>query len=157
MRFSLALSSIACLGTLAVAQPAFADATVKVGELRCAVSGGLGLIITSSKEMNCTFRPSHGRAERYYGTIRKFGIDIGKTDRGTLIWGVFAPTRNPGHGALAGEYVGATASASVGVGVGANALVGGSNQAFTLQPFSAQTQRGIDLTGGVAALSLRSE
>ncbi|RFB75615.1 DUF992 domain-containing protein [Methylovirgula sp. 4M-Z18] len=150
------LKSIACVGFLAAAQPAFADATVKVGVLRCAVSAGLGMVITSSKEMSCIFQPSGGHTEHYYGTIRKFGIDIGKTDRGTLVWGVFAPSRTQEHGALAGEYVGVAASAAVGVGGGANALVGGSNQSFTLQPFSAQAQQGLDLTGGVAELTLRA-
>src|ERR1700691_5308649 len=75
----------------ALAAPAFADG-VKVGTLRCDVSGGLGLIITSSKEMSCVFRSAHGYREAYYGTIRKFGLDIGATGGGVLAWAVFAPT-----------------------------------------------------------------
>ena len=42
-----------------------------------------------------------------------------------MIWGVVAPTNNAGPGALAGDYVGATATVAAGLGVGANALVGG--------------------------------
>jgi hypothetical protein len=106
--------------------------------------------------MGCTFTSISGFTERYYGTIRKFGLDIGATNRGILAWDVLAPTSGPKRGALAGDYVGATASATVGVGVGANALVGGFNRSVTLQPLSIQAQTGLALAAGVASLTLRS-
>ena len=115
---------------------------MKVGQLRCEVSAGLGLIITSSKEMRCRFDSARGRSERYYGTIRKFGLDIGQTNKGVLAWDVLAPTAGPKHGALAGDYAGVAASATVGAGVGANALVGGLDRSFTLQPLSVEAQTG---------------
>ena len=59
-------------------------------------------------------------------------------------------------GALAGDYVGASAEASAGVGVGANLLVGGSDESFTLQPVSVQTQTGVNLALGVTSFELRS-
>ncbi|CAM5774783.1 hypothetical protein LMIY3S_04695 [Labrys miyagiensis] len=152
MRLHLALCCTALAAFVASASSASAD--VRVGVLRCNVSGGLGLIVTSSKQMSCVFRSNRGFSERYYGTIRKFGLDIGKTDRGSLVWGVFAPSQGRMRGALAGSYVGVGASASVGVGGGANALVGGFHRSFTLQPFSAQAQRGVDLAAGVASLDL---
>ena len=133
MKFRSLLIAAAVSILPALAAPAFADG-VKVGTLRCDVSGGLGLIITSSKEMSCTFSSARGYREWYYGTIRKFGLDIGATSRGALAWAVFAPTAGPRHGALAGDYVGVAASATVGAGVGANALVGGFGRSFTLQP-----------------------
>jgi len=139
----------------ALAAPASADAAVKIGTLRCDVAGGLGLIITSSKEMRCFFSSSHGYREWYYGTIRKFGIDLGATSHGVLAWAVFAPTAGPRRGALTGDYVGADASVAVGAGVGANALVGGFDRSFTLQPLSVEVQSGIALAAGVASLSLR--
>ena len=114
--------------------PASADEHVKVGALRCEVSAGLGLIITSSKELSCAFTSMHGWREHYYGRIHKFGLDLGATDGGVLAWDVFAPVEGPRRHALAGEYGGVDASATVGVGVGANVLVGGSGRAFTLQP-----------------------
>jgi hypothetical protein len=137
------------------AETALAQQNLRVGRLRCNVSGGLGLIITSTKEMSCVFTSARGHKERYYGTIRKFGLDIGATDRGVLAWTVFAPTKDPGPGALSGEYAGVAASATVGAGVGANVLVGGSNQTISLQPLSVQAQTGLALAGGVAALALR--
>jgi hypothetical protein len=139
----------------ALSQPAFAQSGVKVGELRCEVSSGLGLIITSAKEMRCLYTSARGYREHYYGTIRKFGLDIGATRRGVLAWTVFAPTEGRRRGALAGDYVGGTASVTVGGGVGANALVGGSDRSFTLQPLSIQAQTGLDLSAGVASLTLR--
>jgi hypothetical protein len=153
MRALLRTASFAVL--VLAAQTAVAQQNVRVGRLRCNVSGGLGLIVTSTKEMSCVFTTIHGHHELYFGTIRKFGLNIGATDRGLLAWTVFAPTQLPGPGALAGEYGGVTASATVGAGVGANLLVGGSNQTISLQPLSVQAQTGLALSGGVAALSLR--
>ena len=89
--------AILCAASLAVltasAQTAVAQQGVKVGALRCDVSGGLGLIITSSKEMRCVFTSARGHREPYYGTIRKFGLAIGATDSGRVGLGRFCPIR----------------------------------------------------------------
>ncbi len=152
------IRAILCAASLAVltasGQTAVAQG-VKIGALRCEVSGGLGLIITSSKDMNCVFTSASGPGEPYSGTISKFGLDIGATDRGVLTWEVFAPSEGPERGALAGDYAGVDASATVGAGVGANALVGGSGRSFTLQPLSIQAQTGLALAAGVASMTLR--
>jgi hypothetical protein len=155
MRIPLALSCAAMALLTASVQATPAQASVRVGVLRCEVQAGLGLIIASSKDMSCVFRTSRGHTDRYFGTIRKFGLDIGATQRGVLVWNVLASANGPQRGALAGDYVGVGASATAGVGAGANALVGGSGRSFTLQPFSAQAQRGLNLAAGVASLTLR--
>ena len=101
------------------------------------------------------FTPSQpGPREVYTGSITKFGIDLGVTGGGEMIWVVYAPT-NKLFGALAGHYGGATAEATVGAGVGANVLVGGSNRTVSLQPVSVQGQAGLNLAVGVAELDLR--
>ena len=96
------IRAILCAASIAIltasAQTAVAQQGVKVGALRCEVSGGLGLIITSSKEMQCVFTSARGHREHYYGTIRKFGLDIGATDKGVLAWDVFAPSAGPDAG-----------------------------------------------------------
>jgi hypothetical protein len=148
--------AIALVALSALVQPALAQSNVKVGTLRCDVAAGLGMIITSSKEMLCTYTSTHGFRERYYGTIRKFGLDIGETGRGVLAWAVFAPTAGPRRGALAGDYAGADASVTVGAGLGANALVGGFDRSFALQPLSVEVQSGVALAAGVASLTLRA-
>jgi len=127
----------------------------KVGTLTCDISGGIGLIITSKKDVTCMFTPSGpGRREVYVGSITKFGLDIGATAGGEMIWAVEAPTTRR-FGALAGHYSGASGEATVGAGVGANVLVGGSNRTVTLQPVSVQGQAGLNLAVGVAGLTLR--
>jgi hypothetical protein len=147
--------SLAAALAVAFVAPAAAAEHAKVGQLRCEVSGGLGMIITSTKEMECRFLSANGHEEWYHGRIRKFGLDIGGTDRGMLVWDVFAPTAGSLRGALAGEYVGVGASATVVVGLGANALLGGSDRQISLQPLSIQSQTGLDIAAGVSSLTLR--
>lgn len=155
MKIRATLGITALCALFATPQVASALDNLKVGRLRCEVSAGLGLIIMSSKEMECVFRATDGSTERYFGRIRKFGLDIGITNRGVLGWRVLAPMTGLQHGALAGDYVGVSASATLAAGVGANALVGGSERAVTLQPLSLQAQTGVALSAGVASLTLR--
>jgi hypothetical protein len=87
--------------------------------------------------------------------VSKFGVDIGYTSGGVLVWGVFAPTAGVPLGALSGDYVGATASATAIVGVGANALIGGFHRSITLQPLSVEGNTGLNVAAGIGAISLR--
>ena len=137
----------------ALSQPR-APARTEIGTLNCNVSGGIGLIVTSRKAMVCTFR-TRGRVETYTGVIRRFGLDIGATSGGQLVWSVLARSRVPA-GALAGEYAGGSAEATVGGGIGANVLVGGSRRSIALQPISVTGQTGVNLAVGVADLQLRA-
>ena len=84
----------------------------------------------------------------------KFGVDIGFTRGGILVWAVLAPTTSPAPGALAGSYGGVTASATAVVGAGANLLVGGTGNAISLQPLSIEGNTGLNVAAGVAALTL---
>jgi Protein of unknown function (DUF992) len=136
-------------------QPAYAEGGVRVGTLSCHVASGWGFVFGSSKALHCTFAPAPGRAEFYAGTINKFGVDIGYTQGGVLVWAVFAPSANIGPGALSGNYVGATGSATVGVGAGANVLVGGSNSTISLQPISLEGNTGLNIAAGIGSISLR--
>jgi hypothetical protein len=157
MKIGVPMAAMALTVLAALVQPAAAqESRVKIGGLRCDVSSGLGLIVTSSREMSCVYTGMHGFKERYYGVIRKFGLDIGQTNRGVLEWAVFAPTAGARRGALAGDYVGADASVTVGAGLGANALVGGLQGSIALQPLSFELQSGLALAAGVASLTLRA-
>jgi Protein of unknown function (DUF992) len=137
------------------AQPAQAQGGVRVGTLSCNVASGWGFVFGSSKALRCTFAPAPGRAEFYGGTINKFGVDIGYTQGGVLVWAVFAPTASLGPGALSGNYVGATGSATVGVGAGANVLLGGSNRTISLQPISVEGNTGLNVAAGIGSITLR--
>jgi Protein of unknown function (DUF992) len=150
---ALALGLVTALGT-AMSQPV---ERVKAGTLVCDISGGIGLIIGSQKGVQCVFNPDQtgpGRAEVYVGVISKFGLDIGATSGGQMVWAVYAPTTRI-FGALAGVYDGAAAEATVALGLGANVLLGGSNRTVALQPLSVTGQTGLNLAVGVASLELR--
>jgi len=152
-----AVAGLVVAGMLALPASSMAQAPqrAKAGTLTCDISAGIGLIITSKKEVTCMFTPSQpGPREVYTGSITKFGLDIGATAGGEMVWAVFAPTDRH-FGALAGHYGGATAEATVGAGLGANVLIGGSNRTIALQPVSVQGQAGLNLAVGVAGLDLR--
>ena len=134
--------------------PAKGRSGVNVGSLSCNVAGGVGFIFGSSKDLSCLFTRTDGVAERYRGTIKKFGIDIGFTKEAQIVWLVFAPG-NIAPGSLTGSYAGATAGASVGVGAGANVLVGGSNKQITLQPVSVEGSTGLNVAAGIGSISLK--
>ena len=147
--------SIGLLSLAVMASAADAKSGVKLGVLSCEVAGGAGFIIGSSKAVDCVYDPASGaRREHYTGSIGKFGVDIGVTDRTVLAWAVFAPGK-VGKGALRGTYTGASAEATVLVGLGANVLVGGFKKGINLQPISVQGQTGLNIAAGVASLKLR--
>jgi hypothetical protein len=156
MRKSVAVCAVSALAAI-FALPQAASAAperTKVGTLDCDISGGIGLIVSSQKQVQCIFTPSTpGRQEVYQGTITKFGLDLGATTAGRMVWTVVAPTTRP-RNSLAGNYAGASAEATVGAGAGANVLVGGSNRTVTLQPLSVQGQTGLNLAVGVSGLNL---
>ncbi len=136
------------------ANPAAAQRAVKAGTLDCDVAGGIGFIIGSQKPARCVYVSNRGAHEVYEAWVSKFGLDVGVTQRGRLLWAVYAPTNYPPYG-LAGNYVGGTAEATVGAGVGANILVGGSEDTISLQPLSVSAQTGLNFAAGVGSLELR--
>jgi hypothetical protein len=153
LRFGTAAAVLA-LAAMTLGAPAQADG-VKVGVLSCHVSSGWGFIFGSSKDLRCSFSPSRGDSEHYRGSVSKFGVDIGYTSGGVLIWDVVAPQSGIKRGALTGDYAGASASATAGVGVGANVLVGGFDRSVTLQPVSVEGNQGLNIAAGIGAISLQ--
>jgi hypothetical protein len=153
--FRTATLLAAAAGLIAAISTAQAQSRAKVGTLDCAIAPGVGFIVGSSKQVDCVFFPSvpGWREERYAGVIDKYGVDIGVTAGGRLLWAVYAPT-TARRFALAGRYGGATAEATVGGGLGANALYGGSQRTVSLQPISLQGQAGLNVAAGAAELTL---
>lgn len=156
MKHGSMLAAGAALAALAIASGAEAQTRVEVGVLTCAARGSQGFIIGSSRDLRCRFK-RQGRDEYYRGTIDKLGIDIGSTKQATIGWAVLAPTANVPPRSLNGTYAGVSAEATVGLGVGANALVGGSQRSFVLQPLSVQAQQGLNVAAGVSQLRLRAD
>jgi hypothetical protein len=149
-RFAFAAALIA----LAVATPAAAQSRVEVGNLQCRGGGSVSFFVGSVNQFECVFRPQAGHPQRYIATIRRFGVDVGVSGQTVLEWLVFAPSKHVGYGALAGSYVGPSGGAAVGVGLNANALAGGSNNSFGLQPLSVGGGAGLNVAAGIADLEL---
>lgn len=160
MTFRKTLLAAAVGGVLAatpIASTSHAESGVQLGQLACDVEGGIGFIFGSSKNLACTFTPANDRhpIETYTGTIDKYGIDIGVTGESVILWTVVAAQEEKyAPRALAGTYSGATASAAFAVGLGANVLVGGSSEAFALQPVSVSGSSGINVAVGFAQIKL---
>jgi Protein of unknown function (DUF992) len=150
------IASLMALLTLTSPLLAQSQDWVKVGGLSCSMAPTIGLLVVSEQKLNCTFTPSGPYPpEHYTGTMGMVGIDVGVIGGGLLAWAVYMPTQGPPQGSLAGTYGGASGSIAAGVGVGANVLLGGSARSVMLQPISVEGSVGIEVTLGVAALTLQ--
>src|SRR6478736_6770458 len=96
----LLVAGAAAAALFAGVPAAQAQSGANVGSLSCTVAGGVGFIFGSSKDLSCIFTRTNGAAERYTGSIQKFGVDIGFTKEAHIVWVVFAPG-NIAAGALA--------------------------------------------------------
>jgi hypothetical protein len=129
----------------------------KLGVLECTVDGGIGMLIGSSKKVNCTFAQSSGAVDSYTGSISKLGLDVGITGESHIKWVVFTPAGTElGDHPLAGKYVGVSTGVSLGIGLGANALVGGNDKQIGLQPLSIEGQTGLNVALAVSTLNLEA-
>lgn len=153
-----ALAAAAALASMPMATTQAAS-NVELGFLDCVSNGGVGFVITSMKEVRCTYTPADKSMppETYAGTIEKFGLDVGVTGPTAMQWAVFA-TKDAAYeaGALDGKYVGTSGEVSATAGVGANILVGGNSGGYTLQPVSIQQQAGLNLAVGVSRFELKA-
>lgn len=154
MRLTVSLAAIA-LTAIASTSLVSAQSRVKTGVLECRGGPSIGLVVGSTTTLSCIYRGDDRFEDRYIGTVRKVGLDIGITQETGLAWAVFAPTGRIGPGDLSGNYGGVSGSAAVGVGLGANALVGGSQNSVALQPLSLQGQVGFNVQAGLEGLELR--
>lgn len=129
---------------------------IELGLLKCSLAPAIGMVIVSSRPVDCTYVNAAGRVKGHYaGTIGRLGVDLGVNNGGALVWAVLAPVYNLKPGALEGSYVGVSAEATVGVGLGANVLVGGFSRSIVLNPVSIQGQTGLTVAAGVAGLNLQ--
>jgi hypothetical protein len=154
-RRSLLLATIA--SAVASITPTLAQTPTwtQAGTLTCRINPSIGFVLFGHQSMECKFQPVSGPVQAYDGAINTVGIDIGVTGGGAFAWAVFGPATGLPPGALAGEYVGASADASLGIGAGANVLVGGGSQSVTLQPLSLEGSVGVNVVGGLSQLKLR--
>lgn len=137
---------------LMIAGPAWSK--TQVGMLKCDTSIGIGEILVRKQTMTCVFTHTNGKTENYTGKIHQYGVEIGMVKEGHLAWAVFAVSPASGTGLLAGKYGGVDASAAAGIGLGADVLVGGTGEAFSLQPLAVEGEPGIGIAVGVEQVEL---
>jgi hypothetical protein len=148
-----ALSGVFALALLA---PASAFAGDRIGSLQCRLLGNGISVLVENQQIDCMYRDDAEGAvpAHYVGALTKVGANVTINGAGELAWGVVSATSHIGPGALAGAYYGPGFSAKVLVGGGGAALVGGSNDTFSLQPFNIQAGSGVGWTAGVERLTL---
>ena len=152
---SSVVCALAFAALAATAASATAQTRVQAGILQCRGAPTVSFLVGSVHELGCVFQSDRGPRYRYYGVVRRVGLDIGFTEQSAPAWAVFAPTHRIGPGDLSGNYGGVTAGGSIGIGGNASALVGGSNNELALQPLSFEGQTGFNVAVGVAGLELR--
>jgi len=90
-----AVGAAALALVVASADPAAAQ-RVRSGVLTCDISAGISFIIGSQKSVICTFAPEpSGPQQVYSGSISKFGLDVGATGGGVMVWAVFTDSIAP--------------------------------------------------------------
>jgi len=151
---TIATIAAAAISAAMMAAPAQA-AGVKVGTLTCDVEAGWGLVLGSQKDLNCAFKSATTNQISYYtGDVTKLGIDIGYTNAGVMVWAVIAPSTDMQPDALEGNYAGASVGATAVVGGNLNAMIGGLDKSFTLQPLSVEGNTGVSVTAAIGAMEL---
>ncbi len=149
--------ALAAIATIAAAGSATAQSGVKAGVLSCELTGKTNAILYSNETFSCVYNPNQGGNEQYDGSISRIGVDLEWKVNQQLIWFVLAPTSDIQGGALAGRYVGASASAGVGGGVGAKVLIGGFEKSIQLQPISVAGSEAVGAAVGIEELELTAK
>jgi hypothetical protein len=134
--------------------PALAQSDAPAGRLNCVVGSAIGLVVTSRRSMECRFTPRRGPVQRYVGTVRSFGLDLGTIRGSNMTWRVYGPYARAPRGALSGSYAGAQAGAALGTGATGTILIGGADNEIRLQPLALQSSRGINVALGVTGFEL---
>src|SRR5471030_1403084 len=157
---SLSAATAVLVATVALACFAHAQALTKtkyyIGSLNCNVSGSVGLIFGSSKDLSCVFVTVNGTSEIYQGSIKKFGVDIGFTKAAHVMWHVYSLGTDRGAGALNGQFAGGQESLAVGASAGTAGLYGGRNNEIVLESVAISDKKsGLNFADGVAEMSLK--
>lgn len=152
---AITLAAAAALGLVCAGSANAQTRTMRAGTLECDVSAGVALIIQTKRNLDCTYTPSRGRAQRYVGSLGGYGLDVGASGRSVMVWRVRSSHQTMRRGALAGDYGGAGAAAQAGVGAHANALTNRDNPDIRLEATRVSASMGVNLSLGVSSLTLR--
>src|SRR5262245_34593945 len=144
------------LASVLAAAPQMASAQSRpvIGVLECRAGPATAFVVGSVRDFDCLFWSINAPVQHYSANLQRLGVDLGWSSDAALVWHVFAATNVVGPGALAGSYGGVSAGAAVGLGLAGNAMVGGLNNSFALQPVSVQSQTGLNVFAGISSLVL---
>ncbi len=157
MSFKFVAGAVVAAAVAGLAALPTTPARAEAGMLTCKSSGNGSFVVISARGFDCTFAPAGGGPLQHYtANVQRFGAQIGFTNDVVLGWAVLAVTKSVGQGALAGTYGGVTGGAAVGIGGNANVLVGGLDNAFTLQPVSLEGETGLNVVATVTGVELQS-
>ena len=87
---SMLRTALLAAAVLATPLAANAQDSSQIGTLSCDVSKGIGFFVVEKQSLSCKFNRVDGLAETYTGSIDQFGVELGETNEGHLIWGVLA-------------------------------------------------------------------
>src|ERR1700749_982851 len=88
-------SYLAIVGVIAAATNCVSaeSSRTQVGTLSCSLSSSVDMVVGSRRNGSWTFRAGAGYLdEPYTGTMTRFGVDVGATTGGVIVWTVFAVT-----------------------------------------------------------------
>lgn len=133
-----------------------AQAAEQAGVLECHISGTGVRVLVENQAVDCVYEDvaEDAKPAHYIGNLTKVGANVSVNGPGEMVWGVLAESRTLAPDELSGAYVGPEASVKLGVGGGGAILVGGSNNAISLQPFSFESGTGVGITAGAERLLL---
>ena len=86
MAASLALATACTQQTAQQLNAANANSQVYIGALTCNVTGSTGYVFGSSRDLSCVYLTKEGASQAYDGKIRRFGLDLGTTKPGHVVW-----------------------------------------------------------------------
>lgn len=154
-RFAAAGLLAAASASLAPASAQDNEVRVEFGMLTCTLADKTNLIIVSSTTFDCVFEHADDRpSEELTAKMGKLGADLTIKAEETLKWAVLAPSVDAEVSAMEGDYFGVGADIAAGKGVGANALLGGFDKSFALQPVSVSTSDGVGASLAVEMFTL---
>jgi len=130
----------------------------RVGTLNCNIlpHSGINLLIHSTREIQCTFKPEAAGASEYYKgeTGIGFGLDVALKRSSSLDYAVFARPFTAGSHPLAGKYEGMGGDATLGVSVGKTSPIQKRDGSIVLQPIGGKN-KGAGAAAGYTYLYLQ--
>lgn len=131
-----------------------------VGTLSCQIlpHSGINLLIHSTRDIRCKFKPEDGSAvELYKGeTGIKLGLDVSIDRSKNITYSVLADHFKPGSYQLAGKYSGAGGAATLGLSVGDSAPIRKRDKSISLQPIDSQ-HKGVGVATGLNYIYLEAD